>query len=164
MSAREIPADPAQRILDGMLERRPRVFNKHHKDAPADAVYIGRGSDYGNPFAIGAPHPFGGQPMGRDDVIAEHREWLLSETALIRRITRELRGRDLVCFCYPKPCHGDVYLEIANGLICECCGTPEFEVAVDELTTLCLYCQPCPYCGLMGTMCDSSRGSRGCDS
>lgn len=30
---------------------RPRVWNKHHKNAPADAVYIGRGSPWGNPFS-----------------------------------------------------------------------------------------------------------------
>ena len=23
-----------------------------------------------------------------------------------------LRGKTLVCFCKPKPCHGDVYLEM----------------------------------------------------
>jgi hypothetical protein len=31
----------------------PRVYNKHHGNAPADAVYIGRGSPYGNRFVIG---------------------------------------------------------------------------------------------------------------
>jgi hypothetical protein len=27
----------------------------------------------------------------------------------------ELRGKDLVCWCAPKPCHGDVLLRLANG-------------------------------------------------
>jgi hypothetical protein len=31
----------------------PIVHNKHHKTAPPDAVYIGRGSKWGNPFKIG---------------------------------------------------------------------------------------------------------------
>jgi hypothetical protein len=26
----------------------------------------------------------------------------------------ELRGRDLVCWCAPLPCHGDVLLELAS--------------------------------------------------
>jgi hypothetical protein len=30
----------------------PRVYDKHHGDAPAGAVYIGRGSPYGNRFVI----------------------------------------------------------------------------------------------------------------
>ncbi len=30
-----------------------RVLNKHHAGVPAGAVYIGRGSKWGNPFRIG---------------------------------------------------------------------------------------------------------------
>lgn len=31
----------------------PRVYNKHHSNAPADAIYVGRGSPWGNRFIIG---------------------------------------------------------------------------------------------------------------
>lgn len=27
---------------------------------------------------------------------------------------RELRGRDLVCWCFPLTCHGEILLRIAN--------------------------------------------------
>jgi len=40
----------------------PRVYNRHHGDAPPDAIYIGRGSAYGNRFVIG-------EHGSRDDVI-----------------------------------------------------------------------------------------------
>ncbi|MET4389183.1 hypothetical protein ABIB73_004952 [Bradyrhizobium sp. F1.4.3] len=30
----------------------PRVYNVHHRNAPDDAVYVGRSSPYGNRFAI----------------------------------------------------------------------------------------------------------------
>jgi hypothetical protein len=31
-------------------------------------------------------------------------------------IRRELRGKDLACWCKPgEPCHADVLLELANG-------------------------------------------------
>ena len=30
----------------------PRVYNKHHGDAPPGAIYIGRGSPWGNRFVI----------------------------------------------------------------------------------------------------------------
>jgi hypothetical protein len=40
----EIEAPPAD---DG-----PRVYNKRHKNVPADAVYIGRPSAYGNPYTM----------------------------------------------------------------------------------------------------------------
>jgi hypothetical protein len=32
----------------------------------------------------------------------------------ILRALDELRGRDLLCFCAPKPCHGDLLLRLAN--------------------------------------------------
>ena len=53
------------------------VHNKYHGTAPADAVYIGRGSPYGNPYIIGAPHPLTGLPMTRDDVCDLFKEKVL---------------------------------------------------------------------------------------
>ena len=85
----------------------PRVFNKHHRNAPPGAVYIGRGSPYGNPFVIG-------RDGDRAAVIAAYEAHLLSDVALLERVRTELRGRDVVCFCAPAPCHGDVLVRIAN--------------------------------------------------
>lgn len=42
-----------------------RVLNKHHAGIPADAVYIGRGSKWGNPFRLG-------RDGDRATVIAKH--------------------------------------------------------------------------------------------
>lgn len=87
----------------------PKVHNKYHETAPADAVYIGRGSPYGNKFAIGDPHPDTGLPMTRDDVCN------LFESRILPSLdVSKLTGRDLVCFCKPKRCHGDSILEKAN--------------------------------------------------
>jgi len=81
------------------------VHNKHHRTAPPDAVYIGRPSKWGNPFKIG--------PDGtREDVIEKFREWILVSTLMDD--LHELHGKDLVCYCAPLPCHGDVLLELAN--------------------------------------------------
>jgi hypothetical protein len=85
----------------------PRVLNKHHGGIPKDAVYIGRPSKWGNPFAI----PRDGN---RAEVIAKYRAWIANNTALMAALP-ELRGRDLVCFCAPAACHGDTLLELANG-------------------------------------------------
>lgn len=87
----------------------PRVLNKYHGPAPAGSVYIGRPSKWGNPFQIG-------RDGTRDEVVAKHRAWLALESNEPARAAarRELRGRDLVCFCAPKACHGDALLEIAN--------------------------------------------------
>ena len=84
-----------------------KVFNKHAAGIPADAVYIGRGSKWGNPFKIG-------QDGDRASVIARHETWLRDQHDLLRSIS-ELRGKDLVCFCAPAPCHGDLLLRLANG-------------------------------------------------
>ncbi len=85
----------------------PRLFNRHRADVPASAVYIGRPGPYGNPFAIG-------KDGDRAKVIELYTEWIRTQPDLLERVRRELRGKDLVCFCAPCPCHGDVLLKLAN--------------------------------------------------
>jgi hypothetical protein len=80
------------------------------KTIPPGAVYIGRGrgSTLGNPFEIG-------KDGTREKVVAKHRDWFLAQPELVERVKRELRGKDLVCFCAPRACHGDIYDEVANS-------------------------------------------------
>ncbi len=87
----------------------PAVHNTYKNTAPAGSVYIGRGSPYGNKFIIGQPHPDTGEPMTRDDVCD-----LFEERILPGLDVSALRGKDLICFCKPKRCHGDSILEKAN--------------------------------------------------
>jgi len=91
------------------MQNKHTVHNRYHKTAPSDAVYIGRGSLYGNPFIIGKPHPDTGIPMTRDDVCDLFEERILPNLDL-----SGLHNRDLVCFCKPKRCHGDSLLLAAN--------------------------------------------------
>lgn len=86
----------------------PRVYNKHHKDAPADAVYVGRPSKWGNPFVIG-------KDGTRVQVIKKYRDWIETRGILQAEVKKELQGKDLVCWCTPAKCHADILLEIANG-------------------------------------------------
>ena len=74
---------------------------------PVGAIYIGRGSQWGNPFRIG-------QDADRATVIAKYERWLADQHHLLRALD-ELRGHDLVCFCAPHPCHGDLLLRLANA-------------------------------------------------
>lgn len=85
----------------------PKVLNKYKDDIPTGAVYIGRPSKWGNPFTMS-------EYGTRELVVAKYREWLLSQPDLIETAKRELAGKDLVCFCAPKACHGDVLIEVAN--------------------------------------------------
>jgi Domain of unknown function (DUF4326) len=44
---------------------------------------------------------------------ARYERWLADQHHLLRALD-ELRGRDLVCFCAPRACHGDLLLRLAN--------------------------------------------------
>ena len=88
----------------------PRVLNTHRDAAlirESAAVYIGRPSPWGNPFQIG-------RHGTREQVVARYEAWLLAQPKLITEAQARLRGRHLVCFCAPLPCHGDVLLRVAN--------------------------------------------------
>jgi len=80
------------------------VLNKHRHGIPAGAIYIGRGSKWGNPFRIGVDGD-------RATVIARYATWLREQHDLLRALD-ELRGKNLVCA--PQACHGDLLLRLAN--------------------------------------------------
>jgi hypothetical protein len=56
-----------------------------------------------------------GEHGTRDEVILKYKEWLNESPELIELAKRELVGKDLVCFCAPRACHGDVLIAVANG-------------------------------------------------
>jgi len=84
-----------------------KVLNKYKDTIPDDAVYIGRPSKFGNPFNISPSRT-------REEAILMYREWIKTQPEIIESARKELKGKSLVCFCAPKPCHGDVLMEIAN--------------------------------------------------
>ena len=94
------------RHLPGFAEHRPIIS--------PDAVYIGRASrwyrlqksKWANPFSIK-------READREAVIATYERWL--QLQLQRHLIDalpELTGLDLVCWCAPLPCHGDVLLRL----------------------------------------------------
>ena len=66
-----------------------KVLNKHRDGLPAGAVYIGRGSKWGNPFRIGVDGD-------RATVIARYEAWLRSERELLRSLD-ERAEPEIVC-------------------------------------------------------------------
>jgi hypothetical protein len=90
-----------------------RAHFRTHGRWPAGMVYIGREvlslgiaeSKWRNRFKIG-------RDGTRDEVIVEYERWLYHR-GLIKDV-HELCGYDLLCWCAPEPCHGDVLLRLAN--------------------------------------------------
>ena len=96
---------------------------------PAETIYVGRPTIFGNPFPVDV--------YGQEGAVDRHRRWLVGNMSTLemsqcstchpwdislvslRRMAIDalpkLRGKDLACFCSPdKACHADVLLEIAN--------------------------------------------------
>ena len=97
-----------------------RVLNLYHLPReqpvpPPGTVYIGRASPgrglpqspFANPFYL---RPGSGDEV-RAEVIDRYRKWLWGEIRAGRisvQALLDLRGKDLLCYCAPKACHGDV--------------------------------------------------------
>lgn len=87
---------------------------------PADAVYVGRPTRWGNPFAVGKPatDPKSGRRVtvrDRAHAVALYRAWLPKYLEENPALVEPLRGHDLVCWCpLDGPCHADVLLAAAN--------------------------------------------------
>jgi hypothetical protein len=87
-----------------------KVLNKYKDKMNSNSVYIGRPSRFGNPFVIG-------KDGDREAVIMKYEKWLRSNPSLIEDMVVNLKGKDLVCYCSPQACHGDVILKIIEEVV-----------------------------------------------
>lgn len=98
----------------------PKVLNKRVDVIPDDAVYVGRPSKWGNPYRVGNWY---GTNNTRKNAIQLFHNYLMNHLELVEAARKELKGKDLVCWCHtwngegPNPmyCHADIWLEIVNG-------------------------------------------------
>lgn len=88
-------------------EEQPKVYNKYHRDYPKGSIYIGRGSYYGNEFVIGIHGD-------RDQVCDMYEEKKMKDPEFVKIVKQNLKGKNLVCYCAPKRCHGNFLLKLAN--------------------------------------------------
>lgn len=88
-----------------------KVLNMATDTLTENSVYIGRPSKWGNPFILGVHGT-------RSEVIEKYKEYLYSSPELMSSL-HELVGKDLVCWCKPKACHGDVLLQAVEEYIRE---------------------------------------------
>lgn len=84
----------------------PRVFNRRRPhEIPQGAVYVGRPTQWGNPFRKGS----------KSQNIADFRAYAEKRHANDPNWLKPLRGKHLVCWCSPAGCHGDVLIAMANS-------------------------------------------------
>ena len=70
---------------------------------PANTVYVGRPTQWGNPYKTG----------NRAADVRMYRIWLAFRALLE---LEDLRGKNLACWCpLTEPCHADVLIEIVRG-------------------------------------------------
>lgn len=82
-----------------------KVYSRRRPhEIPAGAVYVGRPTVWGNPFSKGS----------KDQNIADFREYAVKRNEREPGWLKPLRGKDVVCWCSPEGCHGDVLVELAN--------------------------------------------------
>ena len=87
----------------------------------ANQRYIGRGSIWGNPFTH--------LPLSRtkaqfqvktgEESMACFEAWLrqrLADDLNLRQKLLELDGHELVCYCKPAPCHGDILIKLIEEI------------------------------------------------
>ena len=95
----------------------PKVLNKRTDKIPPDAVYVGRPSKWGNPMTVQQVRNLFlniNLEEAHHRAIDWYREYIRLKPDLLGAL-HELRGRDLVCWCAPLPCHADILLELENA-------------------------------------------------
>lgn len=105
---------------------------------PSNAVYVGRPTKWGNPFSIMSAYADANRELQKiDDIknqtpiecannivgfakaiaVQNYKSYLQDHPELVELAKKELRGKDLVCWCAiggHEPCHADILLKIAN--------------------------------------------------
>ncbi|GAB6141924.1 hypothetical protein JCM14076_26530 [Methylosoma difficile] len=101
LSSHNVPT----RLIDTKTTKVVNVDKKEKYD-----VYIGRGSDWGNPYVIG-------KDGDRDEVIRKYKYDF--ERGFLKGDKQKLlllKGKVLGCHCKPAACHGDILVEYLNSI------------------------------------------------
>lgn len=110
-----------------------------HCTNPNGYAYVGRGTRWGNPWAV-VETPRGWAASWTEDArkptpadadrwiacdsryaahetaVYQYAAWIADQPTLLAAIREQLAGRDVLCWCPPElPCHGDVLLAAAAG-------------------------------------------------
>lgn len=96
------------------------IVNKHtYQKTNIDSLYIGRGSCLGNPFSHKENTKAEFIVPSRDEAIEKYEQYLTEQLKSNKKIKEEMnfiwkkvvldmKPIDLICYCKPQSCHGDV--------------------------------------------------------
>ena len=116
---RAIPTDPwseSERARQTQVEKGIAVVANSHADknlitwaeSQGKATRVDRGSKFGNPFILN-------DDGTRDHVCDCYEHNYLPNKPSITNSIDDLKGKVLICYCYPLRCHGDALAAMANG-------------------------------------------------
>jgi hypothetical protein len=91
-------------------------------------VYIGRGSQWGNPYTHRTHNTLAEHVVEtRAEAVEAYRKYITEGAGKhLLKDLYQLKGKKLGCFCSPSKCHGDILKELADKL-------PEPKYTVDKL-------------------------------
>ena len=118
-AVRAIPTDPwseTERQRQSQVEKGIAVVANSHADknlitwaeSHGKAMRVDRGSKFGNPFILN-------DDGTRDHVCDCYEHNYLPNKPSITNSIDDLKGKVLICYCYPLRCHGDALAAMANG-------------------------------------------------
>lgn len=96
-----------------------------HCKKEASDVYIGRPTIWGNPWAHKGGTIADFVVETREEAVANYEKWLSGDdfkdvlqerrSEILKRLP-SLKGKTLGCWCFPRKCHGDVLVRMANDV------------------------------------------------
>lgn len=85
----------------------PILLNRFRVGLMPGTVYIGRPTKWGNPYLV--------SDVGREAAVSMFRIMLVQNTRFQAEIREKLSGKNLLCWCAPRLCHGHLLLHVANS-------------------------------------------------
>ena len=104
------------RIHGPPMSKLKRIRRRRAKNwkMPANAIYVGRPTVWGNPYVVGS-QLMNGEMLTAEKAV-ELYEQHLADNFNERDIRHCLHDKDLACWCaLDQPCHADLLLRIANS-------------------------------------------------
>jgi hypothetical protein len=89
-----------------------KIINlRGHAVLPPNCIYIGRKNPRFQEVGLG--NPFHIKAGARGSILRDYERWLKAQDHILA-VRKELLEYDFGCWCYPKPCHGEILAEVCG--------------------------------------------------